>query len=178
VNSPAQELGGEVGKTGLAASGRCRAWLLERCDTPWFPAAIAGLAALAVVLARLEVAARGNIASFIIAGTHYANPRQIPRGVPVTTGNGYDGEFYYRLALDPADLAHTAFGIRLDSFLRLKRIGYPALAWLASAGHASAVPVALVAVNVAGLALLGFAGGLLARQMGRHAAWGLVLPGY
>lgn len=166
------------GGTGAVILSGYRAGFLQRCDTPWFPAAVAGLAALAVVLARLAVAAKGNIASFIIAGTHYTNPRQVPRGIPVMTGNGYDGQFYYRLALDPADLAHTAFGVRFDSFLRLERIGYPTLVWLASAGHAAAVPAALVGVNVAGLALLGVGGGLLARESGKHAAWGLVFPGY
>ena len=58
------------GGTGAVTLSGYRDGFLQRCDTPWFPAAVAGLAALAVVLARLAVAAKGNIASFIIAGTH------------------------------------------------------------------------------------------------------------
>ncbi len=179
--SPAAKAATVLGSTEQGARPRLaeeeRA-LLRRCDAPWFSAIVAGAAALAVVLARLSVAARGNIGSFVIAGNTYANPRLVPRGVPVGAGNGYDGQFYYRMALDPLDFARRAFGIRLDTLSRLERIGYPALSWLAAAGHAAAVPAALVAVNVLALALLGLAGGLLAHQSGRHAAWGLVLPGY
>lgn len=152
--------------------------LMSKLDKPWIPGVIAGLTGLIFVLCRLAVAAGGNVASFVIAGNRYSNPRLVPRGLPVGQGNGYDGQFYYRMALDPGDLNSTAFGIHLDSAARLGRIGYPLLAWLAALGRVSAVPTSLVAVNVVGLAILGVAGGLLAAQLGRHALWGLLFPGY
>ena len=88
------------------------------------------------------------------------------------------GKFDYRLALDPADLHRTAFGITMDAPFRVQRIGYPALAWMVSAGETPWVPVALVAVNVLALGAVGLAGGTLARDAGRHALWGLLLAGY
>ena len=102
----------------------------------------------------------------------------VPPGLRVFPGNGYDGQFYYRLALDPADLHRTAFGITMDAPFRVQRIGYPVLAWIVSAGQHAWVPVALVAVNVLALGAVGLAGGMLARDAGRHALWGLLLAGY
>jgi hypothetical protein len=96
----------------------------------------------------------------------------------VQPGPGYDGQFAYRLAVDPADLDEVSSGIRLDTTLRLERIAYPALAWVASGGQRSAVPVALVVVNLLALGLLAYLGGRLARASGRHALWGLLLAGY
>jgi hypothetical protein len=96
----------------------------------------------------------------------------------VFPGTGYDGQFYYRLALDPADLHHTAFGITMDTSFRLQRIGYPVLAWLLSLGQHAWVPAALVTVNVLALGALGLVGGVLARDCGRHALWGLLMAGY
>ena len=40
------------------------------------------------------------------------------------------------------------------------------------------MPLALVVVNLLALAVLGVAGGMLARDCGRHALWGLLLAGY
>jgi hypothetical protein len=143
---------------------------------------IAGLIALAgsvcFVLARLWLAAGWNITKFVQAAAPYAHRGEASRGLYVFRSTGYDGQFYYRLALDPANLHHTAFGITMDAPYRLQRIGYPALAWLASLGQHAWVPVALVAVNVLALGAIGLAGGMLARDRGRHALWGLLLAGY
>ena len=98
--------------------------------------------------------------------------------MPVFHGRGYDGEFYYRLALNPLAWGHWAFGITLDSVYRIDRIGYPALAWLVAGGHRPFVPTALVLVNVAALGILGGLGAALARDAGRHPLWGLVFAGY
>ncbi len=95
----------------------------------------------------------------------------------VFPGDGYDGQFYYRLAVDPANLHRTAFGITMDEAFRLERIGYPALAWLVSLGRPGWVPVALVVVNLAAITVIGVAGGVLAADAG--LAWlGLLLAGY
>jgi hypothetical protein len=58
------------------------------------------------------------------------------------------------------------------------RIGYPVITWQVSAGQRALVPWMLVAVNVAAIGALAWLGGHIARQGGRHAAWGLLLPGY
>ena len=143
------------------------------------PGIIVFLAALAAIEGRLVLLAHRDITDLLRIGTVYGHPGQVPRGVHVFPGStGYDGQFYYRLALDPANLHTTAFGITMDAPYRFMRIGYSALAWLLSLGQHAAVPYVLVAINVAALAALGYLGGVLAQQAGRHALWGLLLAGY
>lgn len=140
------------------------------------PAVALVVVALVFVVLRVADAGHGSVGSFVYAGTDFARPPIA--GVPVQPGPGYDGQFAYRLALDPADLDENAERIRLDTTLRLERIAYPTFAWLGSAGQRSAVPDALVGVNLLALALLAYLGGRLARAAGRHALWGLLLAGY
>ena len=161
-----------------ARPGPGRGTLRARTDRPLLAGLIALTGWVSFVLLRLELAAGGDITAFVRAARPYAQRNGVPRGLLVFPGNGYDGQFYYRLALDPADLHRTAFGITMDAPFRMQRIGYPALAWFVSAGQHAWVPVALVAVNVLALAAVGLAGGTLARDAGRHALWGLLLAGY
>lgn len=147
-------------------------------DRPVAVALAAGAAGALFVLARLAVVARGDTSRFVMAGTDFVDPTAAPAGLHVFTGSGYDGQFYYRLALDPLDLAHRAFGITLDAGFRVQRIGLSALSWIASGGHHALVPDAMIAVNLAALTVLAFLGALLARDAGRRAAWGLLVPGY
>jgi hypothetical protein len=148
-------------------------------DRAGVPGLIAFVVALAAIEGRLILLDHHNITKLLRIGTVYGNPARVPHGVFVFLGStGYDGQFYYRMALDPANLHKTAYGITMDAPYRFMRIGYSALAWLVSLGHYTAVPYALVAINVAALAALGYLGGLLARDAGRHAIWGLLLVGY
>jgi hypothetical protein len=123
-------------------------------------------------------AAHRQLGEFVVAGSQYASPGRVPKDLPVGQGSGYDGQFYYRLALDPFDLARSAFGISFDSFSRVERIGYPFLAWIVAGGQHGSVPRALVVVNVVACGAVAFGGGLLAQSAGRHALWGLVFAGY
>jgi hypothetical protein len=151
---------------------------LRRLDTPLTPLVVALPVAIVFVVLRWLDAAHRQLGRFVVAGSLYASPTRVPEGVPVSAGSGYDGQFYYRLALDPFNLARTAFGIRFDSYSRVERMGYPFLAWLVARGHHASVPLALVIVNVAACAVLALAGGLLAQSAGRHALWGLIFAGY
>ncbi len=152
--------------------------LATRTDRPFTPAAVAAVAGTLFVLARLFVAAKGDITRFVMAGRDFVNPALAPAGLHVFAGSGYDGQFSYRLALDPADLSKTAFGITFDADFRVQRIGMSVLAWLASGGQHQLVPDALVAVNLAALVVLAWLGGSIARDAGRHAGWGLLVAGY
>ena len=150
---------------------------------PAVPGIIAFLGWLGFVLARLEVWANGNLSKFILLGSgHYSHTQvqQLPPGVAIAdpSAAGYDGQFYYRLALDPFDWAKTAFGISMDESYRYTRIGYPFLAWLVSLGQQGFVPAALVAVNLVCVAAMAVLGGMFARESGRHALWGLAFAGY
>jgi hypothetical protein len=93
-------------------------------DSPLVPGVVAFLAAVVFVLLRLALVAHFDPSRFVFAGSAYVNPALAPSGLHVFPGTGYDGQFYYRLALDPADLANVAHGIRLDSGFRLERIAY------------------------------------------------------
>ena len=142
------------------------------------PGLIAVLGALAFTLARWQTWASGNIGRFILVGRHFATPSQLPPGIPVAPTYGYDGQFFYRLALNPFNLAHTAYGIRVDRPYRYMRIGYPWFTWLVSFGQHVLVPGMLVVVNLAAIGAIGYLGGMFARQGGRHALAGLLLPAY
>ena len=143
--------------------------------TPLFLVLLTVLAASAFVAARWVVAGQGDLSNFVVAGSDYVSPNT---GIAVHPGHGYDGQFAYRLALDPTDLARRAHGVALDSPLRLQRITYPVLAFLASGGQQRAVPAALVIVNVLGLGCLALLSARLARDAGRHPGAGLLLVGF
>jgi hypothetical protein len=152
--------------------------LASRTNRPAVAALVAALAALAFTLARWQTWAQGSISRFILVGRHFATPAQLPHGMPVAPTYGYDGQFFYRLALNPLNFHSTAYGIRMDRSYRYMRIGYPALTWLVSLGQHFLVPIMLVAVNIAAVGALGYLGGRFAVDGGRHALGGLLLPGY
>ncbi len=152
--------------------------LASRTNRPAVAAVIATVAALAFALARWQTWAHGSISAFILVGRHFATSAQLLHGMPVQPTYGYDGQFFYRLALNPLNFHPTAYGITMDHPYRYMRIGYPALTWLLSLGQHFLVPVMLVAVNIAAIGALGYLGALFAAAGGRHALAGLLLPGY
>jgi len=155
----------------------------SRLDRPIVAGVIAFVAWLGFVLARWQIWANGNLSKFILLGSGrsgFTQLAQLPRGVVISDPNaaGYDGQFYYRLALGPFDWARTAFGITMDQSYRYTRIGYPVLAWLVSFGQHLLVPYVLVLINLVGVAAMGFLGGVFARASGRHALFGLAFAAY
>ena len=149
-------------------------WSLERWNRPRIPGLIACLSGVVFVLARWAGAAHRQISQFILLGHPSTNPAYAPHGVVVLPGPGYDGQFYYRLAMAPWNFSNHAFGITIDSPIRIQRIGYPVLAWLGSAGTHQLVPYSLVVANLLALGALGWLSGRWAQQLGRHALWGLL----
>lgn len=138
----------------------------------------AGLALLFVAL-RLTVAADGDIGRFVVAGDTFVARTPAP-GDPdpphVFPGHGYDGQFFWRLAVDPSEWdvgAHE--GVAFDGDYRVPRIGYPLLAHLAAGGQAGAVVWTLVGVNVAAVGAIAYAGALIAARGGSPPVWGLAL---
>jgi hypothetical protein len=88
--------------------------------------------------------------------------------------HGFDGQFYYLLALDPWR-RHDAAHIDLPA-LRHSRIVYPALAWLLSGGDPVLLLWVLPAINWAALIVLSYLGAAVARRFGRSPWWGFALP--
>jgi hypothetical protein len=147
-------------------------------NRPLVPGVLAFGGWLGFALARWQIWAKGHLSLFIMAGHVYTHRGQLPRGLLLVPSAGYDGQFYYRLALAPANWNATAFGITMDQSYRYTRIGYPALAWLLSLGQHQLVPVVLVVINLLAVAAMAVLGGMFARESGRHALWGLAFAAY
>jgi hypothetical protein len=150
----------------------------SKLNRPLVPGVLAFLGWLGFALARWQIWAKGHLSLFIMAGHVYTHRGQLPRGLLLVPSAGYDGQFYYRLALDPANWNATAFGITMDQSYRYTRIGYPLVAWLVSAGQHQLVPAALVAINLVAVAAMAMLGGVFARESGRHVLWGLAFAAY
>jgi hypothetical protein len=155
-----------------------KAPVLARLNHPIAAAVIALVGWLAFVLARWQVWAKGHISLFIMSGVVYSHPAQMPSSILHVSSKGYDGQFYYRFALNPFNWHKTAYGITIDYNYRYTRIGYPLVTWIVSLGQHDFVPVALVVVNLACVAAMGWLGAMFARDSGRHALWGLLFVAY
>jgi hypothetical protein len=158
----------------LAGAGRRAARLGPRVAA-WGPltvAVVAGGAALAFVVLRLLLAADGDITRFVVAGRTFVEPGH---GVHVFGSSGYDGQFYWRLAVDPAEWSRHAHGVTFDNAYRPPRIGYPLLAHVVAGGQAGLVPYSLVAVNVVAVAAVAGVAGRLAADTGHAPAYGLLV---
>ncbi len=161
--------------TDTAASQRsAKGSVLAQLDYPAATALIAFLGWLAFVLARWQTWAAGKIGLFVMAGHKYSRAAALPHVLSA----GYDGQFYYRLALNPFNWHPTAYGITMDHNYRYTRIGYPVVAWILSLGQHHLVPVVLVVINLIAVAIMGWLGGKFARDSGRHALWGLLFVAY
>ena len=86
----------------------------------------------------------------------------------------YDGVYFYAIARDPFATGEAHELIDAGAY-RYGHAGYGWLAWIASAGQASAVPAALVAVGLAGIGVGAYAASRLARGFGWSAWGGLVV---
>lgn len=131
------------------------------------------------ILGRLNQSAY-DFSSFVTAGDVYCDPAHVPPGLTVLRNSpGFDGQFYYRLALNPFTSQPSEFGITIDAPpLRHQRILYPLLAWIFSQGSPSRVPIVLVLINLISLIVLGWIGGHYAQTLKQHALWGIFLPLY
>jgi len=138
-------------------------------------AGVVGVLSAAFVAVR-DVTHGGQLGSFALAGSTFVHPGD-PADLPVRVAStGYDGQFYYRLALDPLTHQVTQFHITLDNpSYRQQRIGLPVLAWVVREGARAPTSLALVLVNAAALVVLGYAGAHLAQQWNRSQWWGVAL---
>lgn len=165
-----QAVSGTIRQTWLPVRGR------KGAAAPWLAAAIIAIIAAIAAFARIINLGHGAPGFLVDAGRTYGNPAHLPSGIPVHPGNGYDGQFMYRLAQDPFDLRLHAPGIRLDNAFRLGRIGYPLVAWLLSfGGQTVLVPTALLLVGIGSLAGLAAMGASQARAHGLAWGWGLLI---
>jgi hypothetical protein len=90
---------------------------------------------------------------FIVAGRQFVYSARLPYPVTVTDGPGYDGQFYFKTALDLALPSENGI-IYDDPVYRQQRIIYPLAVWFLSFDSAQLIPFALIAVNCLGLILV------------------------
>jgi len=140
------------------------------------PAALVG-GFYAVLLIGLLGFARHDPRDFIEIGHRYIDRSHASAAIRVDPtyrnylpGDGYDGQFYYFIALDPANAQDY-----IDApIYRYERIVYPLLARLLAAGQASLIPATMIAIN-----WLAVTGGTLAvaarlRASGASGWWAIV----
>jgi hypothetical protein len=115
--------------------------------------------------------------SFVVAGDQFADRARTPRSLVIRRGPGYDGQFVYRLALEPLSRRATERGITLDNPpYRQQRILLPVLAWMGSlGGRPELVAWALIALNLLAIGALGWMGGAIAKARGRPGIVGAAL---
>jgi hypothetical protein len=102
----------------------------------------------------------------IVAGGAFVDPSRVPSPVAVRGPKGYDGQFYYRLAIDPFTLAQDAYGVHIDNVpWRAQRILYPLIVHAAAFGRPEWVPAAMLIVNLAGLAAIAFFAARIASRL-------------
>ena len=108
---------------------------------------------------------------FVVAGARYVNAAQTNPPLRVKpNSDGYDGQFYYRLAAAPASALPAQAAIRVDGIAfdhpakRIARILYPLLAWAISGGQPALTAWAMLAVNLAGIGAIAWLAATTARR--------------
>jgi len=92
---------------------------------------------------------------------------------------GYDGQFYYRLALDPLSTEAKVQGLSIDNpAWRQQRILLSALTWLFARGDPQGTAVVMLAINLLAVAGLTLVGGALLRSYGLSPWPALLLAFY
>ena len=123
------------------------------------PAATAALLALLYYGAFAFVECRKHhfdVSAFIKAGDKFTLQREAPPGLTVErNSSGYDGQFYYRMAIHPLSREARVGGIRFDyPVYRNQRIGYPLLVRFLSGGNPRFALWLMLIVNVMALAVI------------------------
>lgn len=137
---------------------------------------LAAVGALVFVVARLLLAAEGDISRFVLVGNVYGDRDVVPHDVHVLDSVGGDGQFYWRLAVDPGNREmDAAHGVTLDYGVRASRVSYPTLAYLAALGQPGLVAWSLVATNVVLFGVAAGAAARLARDRGLPPISGLLI---
>lgn len=152
---------------------------LRLLNSPLACLLIAAVILFAFIFGRLYLS-NFDPSSFVVAGDRYCESVKVPPGLTVIEhSDGFDGQFYYRLALNPFTSQRTEFGITLDApALRNQRILYPLLAAGLSLGNPTLLPTVLILINLLGLCLIAWLSGSWAQEFGEHALLGLFIPLY
>jgi len=152
-----------------------RTWI----NSPLAPAIVIAICYITFFVLLLR-ARGGDVSLFVIAGGVNVDASKVPPGLTVIPNiGGYDGVWFYRLAINPFTTVQAAHGIRIDNPpYRQQRVLYPLIIWLLSLGQVRWIPWLLVIVNIAAAAAMAAFGGAFAKRFGLNALWGVIVPLY
>ena len=127
------------------------------------------------MLLRWQLAAHRQISRWVVAGVPYADPLRAPKSLHIYSNTtGYDGQFYWRLAVAPTHLVMSSYdGVHFDKIYRLNRIFYPVLAWIIGLGNISLINWSLIVVNLISIFILAQLGIREATKRNLSSWWGL-----
>ncbi|VAX16904.1 hypothetical protein MNBD_NITROSPINAE01-1752 [hydrothermal vent metagenome] len=159
--------------------------VINKNKASWFSTGSPAFASLIVFLVYLAIVAnfidnhKSNVGFLICIGDRFAGEGLKDKNVPVLpNSNGYDGAFYYRLAMDPL-LKDKSATPRVDiPAYRQQRILYPLTAKIMSFGNDKLIPFMLMMVNLVCLATLAWVCARIAINAGLWAGWGMFTPFY
>jgi len=154
---------------------KSRTWL----NSPVVPAIIIAICYITFFVLLLR-ARGGDVSLFVIAGGVNVDASKVPPGFTVIPNiGGYDGIWFYRLAINPFTSVQAAHGIRIDNPpYRQQRVMYPLIVWLLSFGQVTWIPWLLVIVNILAAAVMAGFAGAFAKRFGLNPLWGVIVPLY
>jgi len=154
---------------------KSRTWL----NSPVVPAIVIAICYITFFVLLLR-ARGGDVSLFVIAGGVNVDASKVPPGLTVIPNiGGYDGIWFYRLAINPFTSVQAAHGIRIDNPpYRQQRVMYPLIVWLLSFGQVIWIPWLLVIVNIIAAAVMAGFAGAFAKRFGLNALWGVIVPLY
>lgn len=135
---------------------------------------------LALLVAPVLVVHHGDPTAVAWFGSDFASTIHPPAGAVIRAGAGYDGQYFYALGRDPLLLHQSTVAVFAHQGFRLQRMAYPLLAWLVSGAGRTALPWALLGLNLFAVIGLVIGFGRFCLEQGRSAWWGLaagLLPG-
>jgi hypothetical protein len=144
---------------------------------PWVGPALVAFAFFVLLAVRAGAGDGFRYVRVIQAGDRYARPGVLLPGQSPVHGTGYDGQFAFYIGGDPF-LRNSDTARSLDNSLRYRRILYPLLAWLLSAGQRTLLPYVLMAINVAASTVSVGLAAWAAHRRGRSPWFALVLPAF
>jgi hypothetical protein len=122
-----------------------------------------------------------SVVAFIHIGRHFLDSAQTSPAIDETghaqSDFGYDGQFYYFIAVDPSHARdYMRYGAEDQAGIRYARIGYPLAARVVVLGQRAAVPYGMLLLNVLAVLVATFAIALWLRRRGR-SPWYAALYG-
>jgi hypothetical protein len=142
--------------------------------------AAAATALLGVLWLTLLVRHHGDITGFIEFGRYFAAAIHPPAHAAVPPGFGYDGQYFWRMAVSPLLADHAVVNaLSAHQQYRAQRMMYPTLAWLLAGGQRALVPYTLQLVGFASVIALVALLASTARRRALSAWWGFagLMPG-